>query len=191
MRGLIIFTTCLGLAACGAQQEPGLFGHDRQGPAAPPGTHVLRNSVDGMLVGHRLMEAGEYELALRAYLRAAAEGDATAEELPMALGSANLHLGRLGQAEDQLRSAVELSPDDPRAWNNLGVVLMERGEYGEARRVFQHAFALDSGQSDSIRENLRLSIARMENSVYTPENNDNRYDLARRGGGFYILQAAP
>ncbi|QBY01192.1 tetratricopeptide repeat protein [Rhodophyticola sp. CCM32] len=189
MRGLIIFTTFLGLAACG---DPGTgpLGQDRQGVPAPPGTHVLRNSVDGLVVGDRLMEAGEYELALRAYLRAAAEDGTTAQHLS-ALGSANLQLGRLGQAEAYLRQAVEEDPGFTPAWNNLGVVLMEQGEYGEARQVFQHAFALDSGQTDSIRENLRLAIARMENSGYIPDNNENRYDLERRGGGRWILSETP
>jgi hypothetical protein len=73
------------------------------------------------------------------------------------------------------------------ALNNLGVVLMERREYGEARRVFQQAFALDSGRTDAIRENLRLAIARMENSVYVVENNEDRFDLIRRGPGVYEL----
>jgi Flp pilus assembly protein TadD len=185
MRGLIISTTVLGLAACGNQAATQL-GADRQGLAAPAGTHVLRDAVDGLIVGHRLMEAGEYELALRAYMRATAEDGPSGAHFS-ALGSANLQLGRLGQAETWLRRAVDEDPDFPPSWNNLGVVLMERGEYGEARQVFQHAFALDSGQSDSIRENLRLAIARMENSGYIPENNENRYDLERRGGGVWIL----
>ena len=52
------------------------------------------------------------------------------------------------------------------ALNNLGVVLMEEGKTGEARRVFEQAFALDSGATDSIRENLRLAIAQTEQTVY-------------------------
>lgn len=174
------------LAAC----DP--FGADRldpafQGIAPPPGTPVLRDAVDGLIVGDRLMEAGEFELALRAYYRAAAENGTDAITL-IAIGSASLALGRLGQAEDTLRRAVELAPDEPVAWNNLGVVLMEQGNYGEARQVFQRAFALDSGRTDSIRENLRLAIARMENSAYTPEQlEDNRFDLERLGGGRYLL----
>ncbi len=158
-----------------------------EGLAPPPGTAVLRDGVDGMIVGDRLMEAGEYELALRSYYRAAAE-NGTDEVVLMAIGSASLALGRLGQAEDTLRGAVELAPEEPVAWNNLGVVLMEQGNYGEARQVFTRAFALDSGRTDSIRENLRLAIARMENTAYTPtDTNDNRYDLERLGGGRWLI----
>ena len=93
--------------------------------------------------------------------------------------------------KDQLREAVELDPDSVPAWNNLGVVLMERGEYGEARRIFRHAYALDSGESDSIRENLRLAIARTEIPDYTEENTNNSFELERRGGGRYLLLRTP
>ena len=114
----------------------------------------------------------------------------TAETLS-SLGSANLQLGRLGQAEELLRSAVEEDPEFVPAWNNLGVVLMEQGEYGEARQVFRQAYALDSGESDSIRENLRLAIARMENPGYSQDHTNESFDLERRGGGRYLLLYAP
>ena len=177
------------LAACvpfqGERIDPAF-----QGLAPPPGTATLDGGVDGMIVGDRLMAAGEYDLALRAYYRAAAENGTDATVL-MAIGSASLALGRLGQAEDTLRGAVELMPDEPVAWNNLGVVLMEQGNYGEARQIFTRAFALDSGRSDAIRENLRLAIARMEDSAYTPpETNQNRYDLERIGGGRWLITSS-
>ncbi len=73
------------------------------------------------------MAAGEYELALKAYLRAASEDGVNADVLS-AIGSANLKLGRLGQAEQILRRALEMDPTFVPALNNLGVVLMERGQ---------------------------------------------------------------
>lgn len=154
---------------------------------APPGADGNKNGVDGLLVGHRLMEAGEYELALKAYLRSASEQGMNVDVLS-AIGSANLQLGRLGQAEQILRRATEADPSFVPALNNLGCVLMERGKAGEARVVFQQAFALDSGQSDSIRENLRLAIARTENSVYAEEDVEKPVmNLVRRGHGTYVL----
>ncbi len=135
------------------------------------------------------MEAGEYELALKAYLRAASEQGINADVLS-AIGSADLKLGRLGQAEQILRRALELEPDFVPALNNLGVVLMEQGKVGEAKLVFQAAFGLDSGQSDSIRENLRLAIAQMETSVYgDPEQpiEEPVFKLVRRGESDYVL----
>jgi hypothetical protein len=56
--------------------------------------------------------------------------------------------------------------------------------------VFQQAFALDSGQTDSIRENLKLAIARTEPDVYSDTNYgpaEPKYNLMRRGTGEYVL----
>jgi Flp pilus assembly protein TadD len=156
--------------------------------SAPPGLDPGETSVDGLLVGHRLMAAGEYELALRAYTRAAAEQGVNVDVLS-AIGSANLRLGRLGQAERILRRAIEEDETFPPAWNNLGVILMETGRYGEASRVFQTAFALDNGESPEMRENLRLALAKLENPAYSVETTD--FALVRRGTGEYLLLTTP
>lgn len=132
------------------------------------------------------MQSKEYELALKAYLRAAAEQGFTSDVLS-ALGSANLHLGRLNQAEDLLRQAVVKDANFVPALNNLGVVLMERGNYGEARIFFQRAFAADSGQTDAIRENLKLAIAKTEDAVYGMPEETPRFTLVRRGYSTYEL----
>ena len=153
---------------------------------APFGVDARGEAVDGLIVGHRLMEAGEYELALKAYYRAAGEDGVTVDTLS-AIGSANLALGRLGQAEQMLRRAIELDPTFVPAINNLGVVLMERGNFGEARAVFQRAFAQDSGQTDSIRENLKLAIAQSEANVYDPAPEEGGFQLMRREKGKYVL----
>ena len=176
---------CTTLAACST--TGGLGALRGQNDTRIPAADASKNGVDGLLVGHRLMEADEYELALKAYLRAAGEDGMNVDVLS-AIGSANLKLGRLGQAEQILRRATELDPSFVPALNNLGVVLMERGKSGEARVVFQQAFALDSGQTDSIRENLRLAIADTENSVYADETVEKPVmNLVRRGKGTYVL----
>ncbi len=163
-----------------------------------PATGVYRNNpygvdshgqgVDGMTVGHRLMAANEPELALKAYLRGASEVGINADVLS-AIGSANLALGRLGQAEKILRRALELDPNFVPALNNLGVVLMEQDNYGEARAMFQKAFALDSGETDSIRENLMLAIAQSEAGVYDPiqEEESGGFRLVRQEKGKFVL----
>jgi tetratricopeptide (TPR) repeat protein len=168
------------LAACG---NTGGSGVSRN---TPYGTDPRGEAVDGLLVGHRLMAAGEHELALKAYYRAAAEEGVTVDTLS-AVGSANLALGRLGQAEQILRRALEMDPTFVPALNNLGVVLMERGKLGEARVVFQQAYALDSGQSDSIRENLKLAIARTEAQVYDDGEVEGEFQLVRQEKGRYVL----
>ncbi len=172
------------LAAC---ESGGAFTQSGDTPFAPE-IDPTGDSVDGLIVGHRLMEAGEYELALRAYSRAAIDQGMTVDVLSAA-GSASLMLGRLGQAEDMLRQAIELDASFAPAWNNLGVVLMETGEFGEASRVFRTAFALDSGESVEIRDNLRLALAKIENPAYSEPNTN--FALVRRGPGEFELLSTP
>ena len=174
----------LALAAC---DPAGGVGTSPFPPSGPAGTGP---SVDGLTVGHRLMAAGEYELALKAYLRAGAEQGATVDVLS-AIGSANLRLGRLGQAEEILRRAVRVDERFVPAWNNLGVVLMERGQVGEASEVFRRAFALDGGRSPEIRQNLRLALAKLEASDYDAPTETEDLRLLRRGPGEYLLLTTP
>ena len=85
-----------------------------------------------------------------------------------------------------LRRSLEMDPAFVPALNNLGVVLMERGNVSEARVIFQQAYALDSGQSDAIRENLKQAIAVMNNSIYAKHEEDKPVmNLVRRGQGDY------
>lgn len=171
------------LAACG---NAGSLGKGDASRNAPYGVDANGQGVDGLLVGHRLMAAGEYDLALRSYLRAAGEQGINVDVLS-AIGSADLQLGRLGQAEQVLRRALELDPSFVPAVNNLGVTLMGRGKIGEARVVFQQAFALDSGETDAIRENLRLAIAKTESDAYDAPVEEANFSLVRRGQGEYLL----
>ncbi|WP_407650454.1 tetratricopeptide repeat protein [Anianabacter salinae] len=171
------------LVACGTPDGPALDAG--QGPYAPVGIDPDGETVDGLIVGHRLMEAQEYELALDAYIRGAAEQGLTPDTLS-AMGSANLKLGRLDQAENLLRQAVEKDETFVPAWNNLGVVLMEQGKTGEAMATFRQAFALDSGGNAGIRENLSLALAKLDNPEYS-EQNKSDFALVRRGKGDYRL----
>lgn len=180
-------TLALALCACSDRATEPLAGFtpDRLSGAAIS----IDEAADGLEVGHRLMAAGEFDLALSAYFRAAAQHGPTVDVLS-AIGSANLRLGRLGQAEQMLRRAIERDPEFVPALNNLGVVLVERRQWGQARHYFQTAFAVDSGRSPEIRENLRLALANLQDSGYNNENNDN-FALVRRGEGRFLLLATP
>lgn len=178
VRAGAMLAICFALAACGQ-------GVSRDSPFAP-GLSKTGDAVDGLVVGHRLMDAGEYELALDAYSRAAITYGLNADVLA-GLGSANLGLGRLGQAEKLLRDAAEKDTKSPEIWNNLGVVLIERGENAEAEQVFRRAYALDNGESDSIRDNLRLALAKSDNSVYAGAEEQD-YKLVRRGSSEFLIR---
>ncbi len=181
-RAGVIAVLVLFLTACSQDKAP-------DNPYAP-GVATRGEAVDGLLVGHRLMNAGEYELAIDSYSRAALTHGLTADVLA-GLGSANLGLGRLGQAEHLLRKAVSKDEKSPEIWNNLGVVLMEKGENAEAEQVFRRAYALDNGESDAIRDNLRLALAKSENFDYGEEKQEQDYKLVRRGSSDYLIRTIP
>jgi len=179
-----------GLAACQIGSDGARLAPIEDGSPLAPGVATAQPAmVDQVTVGNRLMAAGEHDLALEAFYRAAAEQGLTAQILT-SIGSANLQLGRLDQSEAQLRKAIDTDERYPIAWNNLGAVLMEKGEYGEASRVFQTAFALDNGASDEIRSNLRLSLAKKEDARYSsPHNTEDDFGLVWQGNGSYKLVA--
>lgn len=177
----VILCAFIGLVACNPiQNETGLY--------APSVDHSAR-SVDPLIVGHRLMDANQPELALQNYHRAAASHGLTSEIL-LAIGTANLELGRLNQAFDAMSRATEQDPTWPEAWNNLGVVLMEQNKTAEAVQVFRKAFALANGKNDAIRDNLRLALENLENPVYDDVQNDN-YNVIRRGDADYLISSFP
>lgn len=182
---LLAIITSFGLAACSS----GGFSPSGDQVYAP-GVKPRGKAVDGLVVGNRLMAASEYELALDAYARASVEHGMTVDVLS-GLGTANLGLGRLGQAEKQLRQAIESDEAIPETWNNLGIVLLEQGKTSEAVQVFKRAYALDNGESDAIRDNLRLAIEKLEKSAYSEDNQDQEYKVVRRGSSEYLIRQIP
>ena len=182
----ILFTA---LAAC----SPGGFGASVFKPKNSdaidaPGVDLRADGADNLETGHRLVASGQYELAIRSFNRAAIDRGAVDAEILSGLGTANLELGRLGQAEQLLRRAIERDATQPEIWNNLGVVLMERGKNADATQIFSKAFALDNGESVSIRDNLRLALEKSKNSG-TSSGSYEEYKLVRRGSADYVIRS--
>ncbi|MGR3723225.1 tetratricopeptide repeat protein [Abyssibius alkaniclasticus] len=181
-KGVALLALAGSLAAC---MPDGRIATERRGPPPPPGTVRITEAVDGLQVGHNMMAAGEYQLALDAYVRGIEEHGLNADVLS-AIGSANLRLGRLNQAVRYLERAVELDEDFAAAWNNLGVIYIAQNEIPKARGAFERAFALDNGDSDEIRQNLVLALSLLgDTSQETAE--DVQFRLVRRGAGRYLL----
>lgn len=185
MRASVFLIVILSMAAC----SPGGLATSKRGPYAPT-IDPRGQSVDQLLVGHRLLANGQAELALEAFRRAAAERGLEDAEVLSSLGTANLALGRLGQSETLLRRAIEQEDAWPEIYNNLGVVLMERGKTAEAEQILRKAFALSNGENDSIRDNLRLALAKMENLSYGVDE-EQEYKLVRRGTSDYLIRRSP
>lgn len=143
---------CLALGGCAGGFAVSLPPRAILGPAFLATESGAERALDR---GHALMAAGDAEAALKSFREAAVQGGGT--EAIAAMGTANLALRRLGQAEPLLRHAAEREPDWPAAWNNLGVVLLETGRAGEAAASFRRAYALGDGASEAVRRNLVLA----------------------------------
>lgn len=70
-------------------------------------------------------------------------------------GIVNWKEGLLREADEDTKSAVELSPNDPQLHNYRGIVLQARGRNEEARREIQESVRLDPGNADAL---LNLAI---------------------------------
>jgi tetratricopeptide (TPR) repeat protein len=68
-------------------------------------------------------------------------------------------LGSLARAEELLERAVALDPSDPPAWNDLGVVLVRRGQYRRGIEAIQRSLALDPKHAEAHR-NLAVALDR-------------------------------
>lgn len=67
------------------------------------------------------------------------------------------------------------------------MVLIEKGKTAEAAQVFRRAFGLDNGESVAIRDNLRLALAKLENSQYDAEI-EQEYKIVRRGNSDFLIR---
>ncbi|TFL19012.1 tetratricopeptide repeat protein [Jannaschia formosa] len=187
MRALAILCAAVLGAACTPSDDLVGRGLPPDTPLAAPG-HVpgAADEVDPMIVGDRLLAADQPELAIDAYLRAAAR-DGMTQGIRLSIASANIELGRLGQAEALLRDVLEEDPQNAGAMNNLGVVLLEQGEWGEAHRVLRAAFALQP--TPEIRDNLLVSETKLASRTYADAHNENAFTLTERGNGVVTLSA--
>ena len=59
------------------------------------------------------------------------------------LGLAHLRMGNLESAEKNLRTALEIDPEDVRSANNLGYILNQRGRYAESVAVLESVLGED------------------------------------------------
>ncbi len=180
-----------GLAACEPTGGFSTSGEQVFAPGVDLRAEAREEGADPVEVGHRLLAAGQYELAIRAFNRAALARGKLDAEILSGLGTANLGLGRLGQSEELLRRAVDQDDAQPVDYNNLAVVLMERGNITEATQYFKRAFALSNGENIEIRDNLRLALAKSENSATNEVQEQSDYKLVRRGNSQFVIRQAP
>src|SRR5579864_330990 len=69
-------------------------------------------------------------------------------------------LGRLAEAEEAGRRAVELNESLPQAWNNLGIILQANGKLEESRAALERAVAL-APESAPANNNLGNTLRQL------------------------------
>ena len=98
-------------------------------------------------------ERGELEEAIHSYekvLRILPDADTYNN-----LGAIYLEMGKPSTAMKAYRQALDVAPDHPEANFNLGLLLYEQGQIGEARKYFERAVIQ--------RPDLREKIEALEN----------------------------
>jgi tetratricopeptide (TPR) repeat protein len=104
-----------------------------------PGEKETTTAVSPALRGDVAVARRSWDSARDAYLEALA---ATAP-LHNKLGICYQHLKDYGRARAEYAKALELQPDYPEAWNNLGTLDHTQGAYDQAIVAYQKATALD------------------------------------------------
>jgi len=98
-----------------------------------------------------LGELDESEATLRGALKRAdpvTDGEALLR-IHTNLGTVLFMAGRLDEAEAEYRSALEHDPKASKAWQNLGLVLENRGQKKQAARAFRRVLALEPANDDA------------------------------------------
>ena len=85
-----------------------------------------------------MIDQGQFQRAVEV-LRPAVTGPPADDALYADLGNAYLRLGQLDPAQQTLRQALELNPEQPQAQNLLGLLAVEKGNAVEAEARFRGA----------------------------------------------------
>ena len=93
-------------------------------------------------VGDLCYEEENYERALDFY-RSSLAAQWDQPRILFRVATSLWMIGRWQAAIPLFEEYVQLEPEDPRGWNNLGVALREKGEVKRAIECYQHALELD------------------------------------------------
>lgn len=113
-----------------------------------------------------LIDAGRWNLAL-SYLNKAEEFVITGKEKKQLLNNMGVALtygGKLDEAADNLRRALELDPGYTEAHNNMGVVLLNQGKVNEAISHFREAICIKKDYTEA-NNNLKVALKRLEKNA--------------------------
>lgn len=103
-------------------------------------------------VGELSFKAGNYPVAIELYTASYQQNNEQPEVL-FRLGASHWLTKNWSAAIPYLETYVKLVPNDSKGWNNLGVVLREKGEVKRAMECYTKALALDPSL-DIVRKNM-------------------------------------
>ncbi|MFX0054762.1 MAG: tetratricopeptide repeat protein [Promethearchaeota archaeon] len=106
-------------------------------------------------VGNLCYDAQNYERAAEFY-ESSLSVKRKQPEILFKYGTTLWFLDNWKEAIPILEKYTELSPNDPRGWNNLGVALREKGDVKRAVECYQKALELDS-ELDIVKKNLETA----------------------------------
>lgn len=138
---------------------------------------VKQSAVAAFEEGQNAQQRGDLNSAVRLYTKAIA-ADASLFQAYYQRATALLGLGREGEAEADLKKAIEIEPTFARAHRALGQTLLDHGRTEEAKHEFARAIELDpkltgvrvyyasallkSGEPQPAIEHLRAAISQKE-----------------------------
>lgn len=134
--------------------------------------------------GEALVDAGLGNEALP-YILADHEREPNRWEHLCNLGIAYRIIGDLGKAKGAYMRAIELNSQSPELWNNLGRLMEDEGEFGEAEDAIGRAFGLQ--QSRPIA--LALATQMMRRGEWSKASN--LWEYGREGNSWTPIHGIP
>ncbi|MBI4423025.1 MAG: tetratricopeptide repeat protein [Elusimicrobia bacterium] len=113
----------------------------------------------GLRTGYALMEARDYEAAIKEFAKAVVSNPADPLGHLM-LGSAHYWAGNVPQAETEFREGLRLDPKNAQAHLLIGIVHAWRGETAAAYAAFQEGAKLDPARAD-----LQMDLGSIEETM--------------------------
>lgn len=148
----------------------------------------LSGRMSYLEAGRRLLQLHDWEPALRAF-NMSMINDGISEDALVGAAAANFRLGRLKMAHRLLLSAAERYPGSAVVRNNLGAVYYRMGDLANARASFEAAYALKSGMSQQIAQNIAmLEAAEKQTAKDDVEVVPSPFYVVPMGDGLYRLE---
>jgi tetratricopeptide (TPR) repeat protein len=116
-----------------------------------------------VMLGLAGQQAGFVKKAIESYRHALGLSGENRAEILNNLGQVLAETGKLNQAEESYREALQIRSDYIDAWVNLAILYRKEGDFSGARRSIERALELCAGRPDSagLKEYLQAILDRL------------------------------